>query len=523
MNMNSSKPVPAVHLDQVVFRYQKSGKRNILDGVSLDIPSGCAVLIMGSSGCGKSTLAAVMAGLYPENGGFLESGTIELFGKSLSSMNPQTRAGYLSMMFQNPDLQFCMNTLRKEMQFCLENVCVPASEMDSRIGKAAEALGVDAFLDRDLHTLSGGEKQKAVLACLYVMESQCIVLDECFANIDEDAAGEIVRLLENIRREGRTIIAIDHKADLWMDLADQIILLGEGGRTAAEGITRENIGRYREIFEKEGVYFPKEYIRRSRAEEDSGGNSGSSARSEDEVILRFRNLSVPREPEQKKHFLLPGRKRPEKQDLLLENAEARFYKGRIHAVLGKSGCGKTSTFLAVLKQHPYAGTIEVDGKDIASMRRREIYQKIGIVFQNPANQFITQNVEQEVRESLKIWEPDLPEEDCARRADELLETFGLGRFRKYSPYMLSQGQQRRLAVLSVLACGQKILLLDEPTYGQDAASTAAIMDLLSRKTEQEGLTVIFITHDRSLAEEWADHVYEAADGKLTAWERRSGL
>lgn len=515
--MNMSSNMPAVHLDQVVFRYQKNGKRNILDGVSLDIPSGCVTLIMGSSGCGKSTLAAVLAGLYPENGGFLESGTIELFGKPLSSMNPQTRAGYLSMMFQNPDLQFCMNTLRKEMQFCLENVCVPASEMDSRIGKAAKALGVDAFLDRDLHTLSGGEKQKAVLVCLYVMQSQCIVLDECFANIDEDAAREIIRLLENIRREGRTIIAIDHKADLWMDLADQIILLGEGGRTAAEGITRENIGRYREIFEKEGVYFPKEYIRRSRTEKDS----------EDEVILRFQNLSVPREPEQKKHFRLLGKNklfgRPEKPDLLLENAEARFYKGRIHAVLGRSGCGKTSTFLAVLKQHPYAGTIEVDGTDIASMRPREIYQKIGIVFQNPANQFITQNVEQEVRESLKIWEPDLPEEDCARRADELLETFGLGRFRKYSPYMLSQGQQRRLAVLSVLACGQKILLLDEPTYGQDAASTAAIMDLLSRKTEQEGLTVIFITHDRSLAAEWADHVYEAADGKLTAWERRRGL
>ena len=178
----------ALHLEDVVFRYLENGKRNILDHVSLDIAAGTITVLMGSSGCGKSTMAAVAAGLYPENGGYLECGEIELYGNSVKELDQQQRAAYLSMMFQNPDLQFCMNTLRKEMRFCMENICVPVEQMDEKIRYAAKVFGMEQLLDQDLHTLSGGEKQKAALACLYVMESRCILLDECFANIDREAA-----------------------------------------------------------------------------------------------------------------------------------------------------------------------------------------------------------------------------------------------------------------------------------------------------------------------------------------------
>ena len=505
-HMNDTDKKPAVLLDQVIFRYQEKGKRNILDRVSLEIPSGSMTLIMGSSGCGKSTLAAVLSGLYPENGGYLESGTIELFGKPVSSMNQQERAGYLTLMFQNPDLQFCMDTLRKEMQFCLENLCVPPADMDSRISEAAQQLKICHLLDRNLHSLSGGEKQKAALACLYVMQSRCILLDECFANIDEDAAGEIVRMLSMIRSQGRTIIAIDHKADLWLDYADEIIILGEGGRVAGREICRNNLPAFRELFTKHGLYDPL----------GRRWPQGQQRRRDGEEILCLSDISIPKDPVRRRRF-----RRSETQELLLEHAEAHFYRGTMTAVTGPSGCGKTSTFLAVLKQHPYTGRIELDGREIAGMRPAELFKRIGIVFQNPANQFITQNVEEEVLESLKIWEPDLSEEKCRQRADELLESFQLGHFRKYSPYMLSQGQQRRLAVLSVLACGQQILLLDEPTYGQDASSTDAIMELLRKKTEEEDLTVIFITHDRALAAAWADHVYTVSEKKLRICHERT--
>lgn len=130
----------ALELEDVVFRYQEKGRRNILDHTSLTIPAGTLTVLMGGSGCGKSTLAAVAAGLYPENGGFLESGIIRLYGQDLKTLDPQKRAAYLTVLFQNPDLQFCMNTLREEMRFCLENICIPAGKMDERIEQAAASL-----------------------------------------------------------------------------------------------------------------------------------------------------------------------------------------------------------------------------------------------------------------------------------------------------------------------------------------------------------------------------------------------
>ena len=159
----------ALRMRDVVFRYLEKGRRSILDHVDLEIAAGTVTVLMGAGGCGKSTLAAVAAGLYPENGGVLESGAIEWFGRALSGMDQQQRAGLVGMLFQNPDLQFCMDTLREEMRFCMENLQVDPRTMDERIRQAAEDLGLAGLLDQPLHTLSGGEKQKAALACLYVM------------------------------------------------------------------------------------------------------------------------------------------------------------------------------------------------------------------------------------------------------------------------------------------------------------------------------------------------------------------
>lgn len=489
--------VPALQMEDVVFRFLEKGRRNILDHVSLTIAAGSVTLLMGSSGCGKSTLAAVAAGLYPENGGTLERGEVRLFGRPLSQMNPQQRAAELTVMFQNPDLQFCMDTLRQEMRFCLENLRVAPEEMDGRIERAAERLGVTPLLDRRLYTLSGGEKQKAALACLYVMESRCLLLDECFANIDRSAALELLELLRQMKREGRTVIAIDHRTDLWLDLADEIIVLGEGGKPLARGINKTSLSEYRPLFEQQGLFYP------------GAGARISGRRPLSEPLLCFEALSVPRGDAKKRRG-----KRPPEQPPLLLGANASFPRAGMTAVLGPSGSGKTTCFLAALKQHPYTGRIVFDGRDLQALRPRELYRHIGIVFQNPANQFITQNVLEEISASLRVWNSRLTEAACKQRAVALLESFGLGRYQRYSPYMLSQGQQRRLAVLAVLAGGQKLLLLDEPTYGQDDRSTASIMALLRHRVDAEGLTVIFITHDRQLAAAWADKVYELREQQL---------
>lgn len=493
---------PALRLRGVTFRYQEQGTRNILDHVDLDVKAGGLTVLMGGSGCGKSTLAAVAAGLYPENGGYLEGGDIELFGHPLREMNPQQRAKWLTILFQNPDLQFCMDTLRKEMRFCMENICIPAQEMDAKIERAAGEMGLQALLDRELLTLSGGEKQRAALACLYVMQSRCVLLDESFANLDGEAARELLEVLLEMKRRGRTIIAIDHQAGLWLDAADEIILLGQGARVAQRGINRDNLPQFREKFHELGLFYPGE-MRRS-----------VPVRTAQTPMLALRGVGI-RCPEPKRRGWRRGRTEGE---ALLEDADASFPKGCMTAVLGRSGSGKTTTLLSVLGQHPYTGRIELDGRDISRMKPRELYRQVGIVFQNPANQFVTQNVEDEVRVGLELWEPGLSDAQYRQRADELLEAFGLYPLRRYSPYMLSQGQQRRLAVLSVIAGGQRLLLLDEPTYGQDAKSVEAIMRQLRMRVEQDGLTVIFITHDRALALAWADCIYELRERSLVPLE-----
>ncbi|MDD3361384.1 MAG: ABC transporter ATP-binding protein [Hespellia sp.] len=478
---------PVLQLEHVTFRYYENAKRNILDDVSLTILAGGITVLMGSSGCGKSTLAAVSCGLLPENGGYLEQGEILLYGKNLAEMNQSRRAAYVTMMFQNPDLQFCMDTLRKEMQFCLENICIPSDQMDLRIEKAAKELGMEALLDKKLHNLSGGEKQKAALCCLYMMESKCMILDEPFANIDEEGTRELIQLLDKMKKlRNQTIIVIDHRMKYWLEAADEMILLGEGGKVLARGMNRENIEEFYPLFQQEGVFYP-----------------GVCQR-----VTPVRNMEVAAcHLDQVSIFVKTGRVRRQ----LLNQIDARFPKGAMTAILGPSGCGKTTLFLAMLKQISYEGRIQF-GEEV--WKKKEQFQHMGIVFQNPANQFITQNVRQEVESSIMQWNPGIKDVECACLADHMMEEYGLLRFHRYSPYMLSQGQQRRLAVLSVLAGKQNILLLDEPTYGQDYRSTTAIMEQLTEKIQKDGLTVIFTTHDEELAHAWADQIYRVQEQKL---------
>ncbi|MGI6080061.1 MAG: ATP-binding cassette domain-containing protein [Candidatus Avilachnospira sp.] len=539
--------MPAVSAKDISFRYYKKGKRSILDHVSIEIPAGKITVLAGSSGCGKSTLGLVLSGLLPENGGFLESGEIRLFGQDIRGLKASERARLFGIMFQNPDLQFCMDSLRRELIFCLENLGTAPEDMDRRVEEAALAFKLEGLLDRKLQSLSGGEKQKCILACLYAMDTRCLFLDEPFANIDPDSAGEILAFLSRLREEGRSIIAIDHRLDCWLPYADEIRIMGEGGKILAEGIDRDNFRSYREVFLREGIYYPGEEeasikageegesgakrIPGSEAGENYEPEAGEKAETETEpgsasdpvtdlamgedcepgsdgnyaVSIDIKRL-YRREEDRGK---TSGRK-PLTEDLRLS-----FKKGSVNAIMGRSGVGKTSLLLAILRQCPFEGEISIAGKNLRAYRSRELYSKLGIVFQNPADQFISQRVEDEVKESLRHQSPRLSEESLEDKALELLESYGLRRFKNYSPFMLSQGQQRRLAVLSMLAGGQKILLLDEPTYGQDYRSTKAIMDQLKDKASREGLTVIFTTHDAMVAARWADkiiHISSEEDG-----------
>ena len=233
--------------------------------------------------------------------------------------------------------------------------------------------------------------------------------------------------------------------------------------------------------------------------------------------LRLSRVTMPEIPQKpKKRRRLRGN--VAEQDSLLFEGDAIFPDGCITAILGPSGCGKTSLMMTFLKQRDYLGDIVIveNGyvRELRSIDQKGCFDEVGIAFQNPSNQFITQNVTEEVTDGLSRRYAGETPEQIKQRALDMLDTCGLRKYQKFSPYMLSQGQQRRLAVLSVLAGGQKLLLLDEPTYGQDYRSARALMDQVCARVKEDGLTVIMTTHDRGLAEAYADVRYQMRGKKL---------
>ena len=429
--------------ENITYRYHADSKRNILEGVNIELVEGEITLLTGKSGCGKSTLAYILAGLYPENAGVLLSGKVFIDGIDIHSLPPNKRVAYVSMMFQNCDLQFCMSNLHQELMLCLENIGASPENMQTKINNAVNLLGVESLLHRNFNTLSGGEKQKCALCCILLLESKCIILDEAFANVDNKSAKETIQL---IRKTGLTVLAIDHNIELW------------------EGVYNTRIN-----FDNTPDFLIPDVLKTKKDSTD--------------VVIQTENLSV-------NEIRFP---------------DMAFKKGSITAILGESGCGKTTFFKTLIRQHKYKGNIGFMGRELAKTKKRDLFAQCGIVFQNPANQFLSINVFDEILFSVKKWNKDKDENWHAEKTGELLESFGFAKYKKYSPYMLSQGQQRRLAVLSMLAGAQSVLLLDEPTYGQDYENVYNIMNLLKEKSEM-GLTVLFSTHNERVAIDFSDAI-----------------
>ena len=457
-------------IDDITFRYFERSERNILEHLSLEIKEGETIVILGESGCGKSTLANLICGLYPENGGFLINGSIRIDGAEIKDIPPRKRREKIAIVFQNPDLQFCMGNLRDELRFCLENAAVRAEEMDSRIEAFADAYSVSSLLDRPFSSLSGGEKQKASLCAAMILPSKVLVLDEPFANLDGVSRNSFLELLKQkrLRDPETTIIAIDHRAENWTGFSPRWIVLGDKGRIVSDGTSFPSIKTYADYF----------------------APAAPPASSDTRPFLAFSEASI----------------RPCRNGkTILEVPDLSVSPGDIIALLGPSGSGKTSLFLTLLGINPYEGSIIIDDKELRNHKRKDIHKSIGIVFQNPSNQFIASTVQEE-----------------AKPADRgMLASFGLANYARYSPYMLSQGQQRKLGVLSMIAGNQRLLLLDEPTYGQDAPSTAAIMECLMERTGK-GLSVIFSTHDEELADLYANRIWRISNGRIYETDKSLG-
>ena len=379
----------------ITFKYFKNTQRNILENQNFSLPEGKITILTGKSGSGKSTLAYILAGLYPENCGFLTSGSVFHGGVDIHALKPDKRVAHVAMMFQNCDLQFCMNNLENELLFCLENIGTAPEETAGIIKSVTDTIGIRHLLYRNFNTMSGGEKQKCALCCILALKSKCIILDEAFANIDLQSAREIISIIKNLNA---TVLAIDHNTALWEGAYDHIVSLDGSAHGGTDNAPELN---------KTG-----------------------------ETILSAKDLKA-------NGICYP---------------DMAFEKGSLTAILGPSGCGKTTFFKTLIKQHKYKGSIDFLGRELSRRGKNDIFAKCGIVFQNPSNQFLALTVYDEIFFSVNRWHKNESPDKKEEKTLELLRLFDLEKYKKYSPYLLSQGQQRRLAVLSMIAGEQEILL-----------------------------------------------------------------
>lgn len=456
--------------ENLCFSYETE-EDAIFQNISLSVSRGEVVLLMGPSGCGKSTLAYCLGGLYPQYAGGLE-GEILLEGEPLPSFGPAERSKKVSILFQNPDNQFCMNRVDQEVLFALENINYPGNLVE-RAQELLKKVGLEAYQTSKIQNLSGGMKQKLALCTALATGAEMLILDEPFANLDPASCCSMASMLRELNKEGITLFIVDHKLDWWKSFLSRVILMQSEGDLDENSIYPAELDNSRERFERLGLFYYD-----NQKESYLNGVRKPDVSEDAPIILTANDVSLYHDRKQ----------------CFMEHLTCSIPKGSVTALVGSCGSGKTTIL------HGMAGILKSRGQ-------MKIKGKVGLVFQNPRFQFLKLTIEDEIMETLSMRDGKHANEAQLRKEmEEALRDFGLWEYRSHSPYAISQGQQRRLALLCMLLSKADLMLLDEPTYAQDEKATRFILSLLSKRIT-EGLTVIMATHDLGLARAISNQVF----------------
>lgn len=537
---------PLIGMEGVTVRYDSSDAW-VGKPVDLSFHQGTVTLLLGPSGCGKSTLLLTMAGLIPASVPAELRGRVLCCGTDTTMALPGQLAAHVGIVFQDPDAQIITATLLDEVCFGLENLLVPVDQIEDRALVALRQMGLASTHQEALRSpaeLSGGQRQRLAIACALALGPQVLVLDEPTANLDPVAAAEFYAAVAGLRAPDRAIVLVEHELDDALPLADRVVALDRDGRVAFDGTPGEVFGRHALELRELGVWLPtatqialrlalhrgigrrplpltgrqllsavsslrsaklpgesadtpptlrsrEPFQRRDRPIEPEGRHDASA------VAIRMNHVSV--------SAGVPGR-------MLLHDIDLEVRAGEYLAVAGVNGAGKSTLTLAMAGLIPVAsGSVELAGEPVAAMNARQIGDRIGYVFQNPEHQFVCRSVDEELAYGLRVR--GLPEDQIRTAVDQALERFGLAHYADINPFLLSHGEKRRLSVATALITEPRILILDEPTFGQDRAQADQILTLV-RELNQTGITVVMVTHDLQLVAEYADRVALLADGRL---------
>ena len=454
--------------------WRHAGRKNAaLSGVDLDIAPGERVLVLGPSGSGKSTLMGGLAGLL---GGAEEgeaTGTLTVDGVA-----PSEARGRVGLLMQDPEAQVVLARVGDDVAFGMENLGVAREEIWPRVENSLEAVGLSVPLDHSTTELSGGQKQRLALASILAMGPGLLLLDEPTANLDPSGVAEVRAAVETVvERTGATVVVVEHRVDVWASLVDRVIVVADGA-IAADGPLDEVLAQQGGALRERGIWLPGDDV----AAEVGPAPEVAPASSEATPIARVANLTIGYDAS------APVRSGI---DLTIE-------RGVSTCIVGANGAGK-STFALTLAGllPPLEGTVEVETSDGTrgdphEWSSKQLLGRMSMVFQEPEYQFLAATVAEEL--AIGPRAAGMSEEEIAPLVEEHLEALGLTKLARANPMTLSGGEKRRLSVATALISAPELLILDEPTFGQDRGTWLGLVRLL-RAALERGVTLVSITHD----------------------------
>ena len=460
--------------------WRHAGRKNAaLSGVDLDIAPGERVLVLGPSGSGKSTLMGGLAGLL---GGAEEgeaTGTLTVDGVA-----PAQARGRVGLLMQDPEAQVVLARVGDDVAFGMENLGVPREEIWPRVEESLAAVGLSVPLDHSTTELSGGQKQRLALASILAMGPGLLLLDEPTANLDPNGVAEVRGAVEAVvEKTGATVVVVEHRVDVWASLVDRVIVVADGA-IAADGPLREVLAQQGDALRERGIWLPGDDVAAEvgPAPEAAPAPEVPPASSESAPIARVADLTIGYD----------------KAAPVRSGIDLAIERGVSTCIVGANGAGK-STFALTLAGllPPISGTVEVETSDGTrgdphEWTSKQLLGRMSMVFQEPEYQFLASTVAEEL--AIGPRAAGMSEEEIAPLVDEHLEALGLTTLARANPMTLSGGEKRRLSVATALISAPELLILDEPTFGQDRGTWLGLVRLL-RAALARGVTLVSITHD----------------------------
>ena len=504
-----------ISFNQFTFQYDAQAEATLKD-ISFDIAKGEKVLILGPSGSGKSTLAQCLNGIIPNIHKGQAQGQVRIDGQDIFKQSIYDKSQLVSTVLQDPDGQFIGLTVAEDLAFALENDCADQSEMKDKVALWAERLDLTSLLNHRPQDLSGGQKQRVSLAGVLIDESPILLFDEPLANLDPKSGQETIDLIDKIHKEvGATTIIIEHRLeDVLYRPVDRILLVNEG-ELLFNGSPDKLLSS--KLLLENGIREPLyvTVLRQLGFDTRRAQNlSQLDALDLSDLALPDRVLKDKRDSSSDSILKVEGLSVSYGDNpTIIEDLSFSLKKGERLAIVGKNGAGKSTLAKALCGFVPSQGKLTYKGQDISQDSIAERSERIGFVLQNP-NQMISQTmIFDEVALGLRLR--GIEEAEVEERVHEVLKTCGLYSFRNWPISALSFGQKKRVTIASILVLKPEIIILDEPTAGQDYKTYTDIMNFLD-SLQKQGHTIVMITHDMQLMLEYSDRCLVVVEGKIIA-------